>query len=30
MITWQELFQFCAVIIGLISLVVQITDNKKK
>ena len=30
MITWSELFQFCAVVIALISLVVQIIGNKKK
>ena len=30
MITWSELFQFCALIIALIALVIQITDNKKK
>ena len=30
MITWSELFQFCAIIIALVSLVVQITENKKK
>ena len=30
MITWSELFQFCAIIIALISLVVQIIDKKKK
>ena len=30
MITWSELFQFCAIIIALVSLVVQIMENKKK
>ena len=30
MITWSELFQFCALIIALVALVVQIIDNKKK
>ena len=30
MITWSELFQFCALIIALVSLVVQIIGNKKK
>ena len=30
MITWSELFQFCAIVIALISLVVQIIDKKKK
>ena len=30
MITWSELFQFCALIIALVSLVVQIIDKKKK
>ena len=30
MITWSELFQFCALIIALVALVVQIMDNKKK
>ena len=30
MITWSELLQFCAIIIALISLVVQIIDKKKK
>ena len=30
MITWSELFQFCTLIIALLTLVVQIMGNKKK
>ena len=30
MITWSELFQFCALIIALIALVVEIIGKNKK
>ncbi len=30
MVTWGELFQFCLVIIGVIGLVYQISQTKKK
>lgn len=30
MVTWEDLFAFCLVIIGIISLVRQDNDNKKK
>ncbi len=30
MVTWQELFAFCMVIVAIISLVRQDNDNKKK
>ena len=30
MITWAELFQFCSVIIALITLVITIIDKNKK
>ena len=30
MITWSELFQFCSVIIALVSLVISIKDKNKK
>ena len=30
MITWSELFQFCTLIIALLTLVVQIIGSKKK
>lgn len=28
--TYSDIFQFCLVILGIISLVVQIINNKKK
>lgn len=28
--TYSDIFQFCLIIIGVISLVVQIINNKKK
>ncbi len=30
MVTWEELLTFCMVIVAIISLVIQIHDNKKK
>ncbi|WP_347707358.1 putative holin-like toxin [Colidextribacter sp. OB.20] len=30
MLTYSDLFQFCLVIIGIISLVVQIINHKRK
>lgn len=30
MVTWQELFAFCMVIVAIISSVRQDNDNKKK
>ena len=30
MVTWEALFAFCMVIVAIISLVIQIHDNKKK
>ena len=29
-VTWEELLTFCMVIVAIISLVIQIHDNKKK
>jgi len=29
MVTWEELFAFCMVIVAIVSLVIQIHDNKK-
>ena len=30
MVTWEELFAFCMVIVAVVSLVIQIHDNEKK
>lgn len=30
MVTWQELFAFCMVIVAIISLVLQVNDKNKK
>ncbi len=30
MLTYSELFQFCLVIIGVVNLVIQVHNNKKK
>ena len=30
MVTWEELFAFCMVIVAIVSLVIQIHDNEKK
>ena len=30
MVTWEELFQFCMVIIAVIALVFQANNNKKR
>ena len=30
MVTWEELFQFCMVIIAVIALVFQVNNNKKR
>ncbi len=30
MVTWQNLFAFCTLIVVIISLVIQIIDNNKK
>ena len=29
MVTWEELFAFCMVIVAIVSLVIQIHDDKK-
>jgi len=30
MVTWEELFAFCMVIVAVVSLVFQMHDNNKK
>ncbi len=29
-ITWEEIFQFCTLVVAVISLVLQANDKKKK
>ncbi len=29
MVTWQDLFAFCMLIVAIISLVIQVNDKKK-